>query len=272
MSVNVIVNASHTPDGASSALSEQPTCAYLTLTDVLGYQDALAPVAELLRRFHGLVPGYWVVVSPMRWAATHCDGFITEVGESLGLATQIDEARALFEAFADFAAPVAFELHYHQPTLWLMRLKEPFARLPLDSVYRLLNRSMAHVLPHLNADGLRFFTESQMFLTERGGEVNGVWFWGDAPLETKQAHVIVGGDKRWFDVLADTVSSCALFDATQKPPAQALLFITDASWLKSVDLTAYLAHHAQHWHWNNTSYDTAPVPQWWHWRRWLRFG
>jgi len=271
MSVNVIVNAPHTHDVGSCGLLEQSTCAYLNLTDVLGYQDARAPVAELLRRFYGFVPGYWVVVSPMRWMATHCDGFITEAGASLSIATQIDEARQLFQAFAEFAAPVAFEVHYHQPTLWLMRLKAPFARLPLDSVYRLLNRSMAHVLAHLNADGLRFFTESQMFLTERAGDVNGVWFWGDALLETKQAHVIVAGDERWLEVLADTVSSCTLFDATQKPPAQAVLFIPDASWLKSVDLTAYLAHHAQHWHWDNMSYDKAPVPQWWQWRRWLRF-
>ena len=271
MSVNVIVNASQTLDEAPLSLVEQSTSAYLTLTDVLGYHDAGAPVAELLRRFYGLAPGYWVVASPMRWVATHCDGFITEAGELLTLATQNDEARQLFEAFADFSAPVAFELHYHQPTLWLMRLKAPFARLPLDSVYRLLNRSMAHVLAQLNADGLRFFTESQMFLTERAGDVNGVWFWGDALLETKQAHVIVAGDERWFEVLADAVSSCTLFDATQKPPAQAVLFVPDASWLKSVDLTAYLAHHAQHWHWDNMSYDKAPVPQWWQWRRWLRF-
>ena len=95
---------------------------YHNLLACLGYPADAPPVADLLRRYHGL-DGTWLVASPIHWQATHNDAMIVACDEALDLSDE--ESRAWFAVWAECLQLESIQLHYHDAYTWLIQPSEP---------------------------------------------------------------------------------------------------------------------------------------------------
>jgi len=158
--------------------------------------DFSSAVIPLLAHYHGL-EGRWVGVTPIHWQATHNDSMIVACGDSLNLSEK--NSRAYLEQLNIFLQEDTSQFHYHNPSLWLMNIdnKPELHSLPPEKV---LHRSLMPILETWDKTlyWVRLFTELQMLFASPGLQhsesmdlpVNGVWLWGDAPLNPTKSRLI----------------------------------------------------------------------------------
>ncbi len=183
-----------------------PSNDYHHVLTSLGYPADAPPVADWLRRYHGL-DGTWYVVSPIHWQATHNDAMIVACDQALDWSDE--ESRAFFAIWAECLQSEAIQLHYHDAYTWLIQPSEPKPIHAL-AVHALLQQPMMAHLKALDATLFwqRLLTENQMLFSAHALNharkdrypVNGVWIWGAGHLSTPVSRPIVCGDE----------ASCAL--------------------------------------------------------------
>lgn len=268
MIMDVVINAEQPapPQGV-----QYGSC-YTHLLTCLGYEPNQAPVADMLRQYHGL-SGEWSVVSPIHWQATHNDAMIRACGSMLGLSDA--QSRLWFNALSDSLHDAPFVLHYHDANTWLIQsnIPHPISALP---VYTLLQQSLMSHLTSLDSTGFwpRFITENQMFFSQhplnndRGEEdpINGVWVWGAGQLHQKTKKSII-----CFDEFSVTIAQLLSTQVIRYQPglridAAALLLCLDRSssefFSKDSQLTQQLTRYTVQYYWNNVT-QTTPATPWW---------
>ncbi|MDP3704481.1 MAG: hypothetical protein Q8R24_01050 [Legionellaceae bacterium] len=260
--MNVVINSciDTVPEGSLPIPNQSHY--YHHILSCLGYPLLTPPVADLLRKWHGL-DGVWLVVSPIHWQATHNDAMIVAAGEDLQL-TEL-EGHQWFEAFAEFVSAETMRVHYHDASTWLIQLSE-HPIITAQPVQTMLHQSM---MPHL--DGMdhtffwqRFMTESQMFLsnhalnTSRIGRysINGLWIWGGGVLQTRSKCTIVVDNQHAFSLATLLSLNVSFYSAERIYPRDALVLWSDLSRLKA--LQAKLTKQTVSWYWNNCTYQTKP--------------
>ena len=182
--MDIVINADidEVPEGHFPILNQGNF--YHNILTCLGYSYEKPPVADLLRRYHGL-EGQWLIASPIHWQATHNDAMIVASGSELQLSDQV--SRLWFAAFKEFVTADHFNVHYHDAHTWLIQCDgKPL----LDSkpVHTLHHKSLMPELRKLDETlyWQRLITEGQMFFSEHplnkdrlaSYSINGLWFWG----------------------------------------------------------------------------------------------
>ncbi|HBI21160.1 MAG TPA: hypothetical protein DDY37_00995 [Legionella sp.] len=249
--MDIIINA--TIDAAPEGSVPIPAQGnyYHHLLACLGYPVDAPPVADLLRRYHGL-DGTWLVASPIHWQATHNDAMIVACNASLDLSDE--ESRHWFDAWAAYLPPDEFNLHYHDAYTWLIQPMKPHPMHALP-VHTLLHQPM---MQHLKALDTSLFwssllTENQMLFSSHplndarkdAYPINGVWIWGAGQLAAPVSRPIVCGDEascHLARVVSTHVRLYALSQAYSKNTI--VLSVTDEPF----------KNHTARRYWNNLAY------------------
>lgn len=231
---------------------------YQNILICLGYASESPPVADLLRRLHGL-QGSWLVVSPICWEASHNDAKLMAVDAELALSEE--EARAWFDAFIGFAQQDITGSYYHDRYTWLICV-DKHTDISAQPVQYLRHKCL---LPHLTqldntSFWQRFLTEAQMFLSQhplnrnrRNVPINGVWVWGGGGMHEPGDRLIVGDsptNRQLAALLSCNVQAFPLADY----PQSTIFLIEDPMNLSQLLVT--LKHHAVHWYGQNGTYQT----------------
>lgn len=190
----VIINACKSM-ATGSSLQEDALLHFLTS---LGYDPLNPPLADLLRRYHRLA-GDWLIVSPIHWQASHNNAEIVAMGPDLQW-SEI-QAKQSFTLFAEHLAADGMVLHYHSPSIWLLRVddKPPLSAKPVQYV---LNKPFMQELAALGKElyWQKFITESQMlFSTQTDTLLNGVWLWSTSKL--KEQTIKVAADTFFYPMV-----------------------------------------------------------------------
>ena len=199
--MNIILNTTldHIPDGFEP-IPHQGNY-YHNILSSLGYPDDRPPLADLLRRYHGL-EGTWLVASPIHWQATHNDAMIIASGDDLQLSE--DDGRRWFDVFQAWMSLENIPVFYHDVNTWLIQCDDKPA-LDTKPVYVLHDQSLISELRQLDSTFYwqRLITESQMLLSEHTlnkvrdslPAINGVWCWGGGELDHKEEDIFVFSDE-----------------------------------------------------------------------------
>ncbi|KTD21117.1 hypothetical protein [Legionella londiniensis] len=240
---------------------------YYHLLSCLGYSSNHFPLADLLRRCHGL-EGDWYIASLIHWQATHNDAMITASPDDLKLSEL--EARLWFAALKEFIAAENMELFYSNPHLWLIQCKQP-RTIQAKPLYDVLNQSMMTHIRNLDSTlhWQRFITECQMFLGSHSLNdnrpdlpINGLWVWGGGALAKPGTRPIISGDSG-YSYLASFLSTKVIpYEPRRSYPDNAVLLFATLAVKDLANLQNQLKHYTVNWHWNNLSYTTKPR-KWW---------
>ena len=249
--MDIIINA--TRDAAPEGCVPIPAQGhyYHHLLACLGYPISAPPVADLLRRYHGL-EGTWLVASPIHWQATHNDAMILACDAMLDLSDE--ESRHWFDAWAASLPPDEFQLHYHDAYTWLIQTKNPHPIHALP-VHALLQKPMMQHLKALDTTLFwsRWLTENQMLFSSHplndarkdAYAINGVWIWGAGQLTAPVSRPIVCGDEASYH-LAGLVSTRVCRYAPEQAYAKNTLVLSVAD--------APFNNRTVRWYWNNLAY------------------
>ena len=229
---------------------------YATLHDTSEYM----PIADLLRKYHGL-EGKWLVVSLINWQASHNDAMITASFDNLKLTDE--ESRLWFNDFKEFLALDNIDLYYHNKDIWLLR-SDKLPPITAKNVYNMHNQSIMPALHQLDKTlyWQKFITESQMFLSSnilnkgRALEynINGVWVWGAGVLPKLSNKKIVCNDKESFE-LAKLLSTNVEMAADISYAKSNVILFNNFGVKESDLLCKYLKKHTVNWYWNNIAYN-----------------
>lgn len=261
---------------------------YHNILACLAYPIDAPPVADLLRRHHGL-EGDWLIASPIHWQATHNDAMIVASGHELKLSTE--ESRVWCAELAAFSAFVDIKLHYHDASTWLLQ-RDGKPKIIARPVHTLHHQSMMPELKKLDETLFwqRYITENQMFFSEHplnkarkeSYSINGLWLWGGGNLHERGHKTLVcanEGLQKLATLLSTSVSSYqsgkmpnsrgltagSSLDAKSMDPAFAadsvLLFDTLNEHERAA-LQTQLQKNTVHWYWNNVAYTSKPK-SWW---------
>ncbi len=237
---------------------------YSHVLTCLGYTKNAPPVADLLRRYHGLI-GRWLVISPIYWQATHNDAMIMACYDTLSLSDT--ESKRWFAALAGFLASDPVKLHYHDAYTWLIQ----FDNAPLihaDPVHLLFNQSIKKPLQKLDTTLFwsRFITENQMFFSdhilnkERAAlyPVNGVWIWREAELDALGTRSIVCADDKTYALARLLSSQVSRLHPNQALANNTLVLLSDFDH----SLMNHFKNNTVRWVWNNRIYTTKKLSIW----------
>ncbi|MFT4058283.1 MAG: hypothetical protein QM652_01905 [Legionella sp.] len=227
----------------------------LNLFTALGYDPEDPPLADLLRRMHGL-EGDWLILSPIHWQVTHNDALIVAIGKEL----RLDEStsKSWFTFFAKYLREEEMTLYYHNAETWL--LHDPKQH-PLQSkpAYYLLSRSLMPELAQMDSTLFwqKFITESQMLLASKvnDSDMNGLWPWGNAKL-TEPKKISICADETLFSIAQLCSTKACLYDPSIKIKEQQILLINDLSVLSTSHQDELKKLNA-HWYWNNVAYTSV---------------
>ena len=264
--MNIIINTSidHIPDGFE--LIPNQGNYYHHILSCLGYPEERPPVAELLSRYHGL-EGRWLVVSPIHWQATHNDAMIIASGDALQLSDE--EGRCWFDVFQAWMSLENIRVLYHDANTWLMQCEDK-PLLHAKPVHSLHNQSLILELRQLDSTFYwqRLITEGQMLLSEhtlnkeRGSlpVINGVWFWGEGALDTKEQGVLIFSDEPSMKLARTLSSEVGL--ATVACPENSLILLhreipNELSFYKKQP-----AKETVQWYWNNLACSRIKKKNW----------
>lgn len=232
---------------------------YHQLLTCLGYDENRPPVADLLRRYHGL-DGEWLVASPIYWQASHNDAMIVACGSALQISE--DESMRWFDALADFLKNDPIKLHYHDASTWLI---QPNEYIPIQSkpVHALIQQSMMMQLHGLDPTFFwqRFITENQMFFSEHPLNqsrtdrypINGLWIWGGGELNSPGLVPIVYDDEVGAR-LANLLSTRTIAYLPGQKYSKETIYILSTS--------PEFKKHTARWYWNNLAY-MSKRKRWW---------
>lgn len=171
----------------------------------IGFSLDRAPIADILRKLHGL-DGEWAIVSPVNWQATHNDSMLIAAGHDFSLNAQ--QSTFLFDKFSEFVRAEGMKLYMHDAVTWLIKISDkPF--LKAKSVYSILHHSLMSELVDLD-DSLywqKFITMSQMLLSnlklpdsKNLYPINGVWVWGGGFLQEKSSNELIALDEEALQI------------------------------------------------------------------------
>ena len=253
--MDIVINAQ-----ATGSIVQSPGNYYVNLLTCLGYPADSPPVADLLRKLHGL-DGTWLVVSPIHWQATHNDAMIVACDSELQLSD--DESRQWFTALAEFLAQDHAKLYYHDAYTWLIQLNTRLA-LEAKPVHALLQQSMTPHLKALDATLFwqRFITENQMFFSEHAlnkmrldrYSINGIWVWGAGSLKPPESRAIVCGDTPACDLAKIVSTQVSRYQPGQSFAKHTLLLLSALN----DQIPIEFKKNTVRWYWNNTAYVTKP--------------
>ena len=273
--MDVVINSESTlvPTGSQVMLNQGHF--YQHLLACLGYPLEAPPVADLLRRYHGL-SGEWLVVSPIHWVATHNDAMIDASGETLQLTEK--DSRAFFAALTEFVAQDNMKTHYHDAHHWLIQ-SEHHPTIHAKPVNMLSHHSLMPEIQSLDTTFFwqRFITENQMFFSQHGlnreridsCQINGVWVWGSGALNTSQDREIIADELMlpWAAYLSTQVRRYEV--PLQYSHPNAVLLFNEMNPTTLSKLEHQLKRNTTCWYWNNETYVTKP--KYWLTRLWRRF-
>lgn len=225
------------------------------------------PVADLLRRFHGL-EGHWVVVSPIHWQATHNDAMIIRAGQTLVLSDA--ESRLWFDALSAFLASENTHVHYHDAHTWLLQCKD-MPHIRAKPVHHVLHQSMMTELKGLDETHFwqRFMTEIQMFFSAHAlnearlglNSINGLWIWGDGILHEK-VDIPIYCDEPLFKLASLLSTQVNDVKTSTRFAKNGLILYSVLSKQDEQRLQTQLQNTATQWYWNNVAYLSKPK-RWW---------
>ena len=237
---------------------------YHNLLSCLTYPVDSPPIADLLRRYHGL-EGQWLIASPIHWQATHNDAMIVASGSELQLSD--DESRLWFTALEAFLAPENISLYYHDAHTWLLQY-DGRPHIFSKPVHVLQHQSMMPELKKLD-DTLfwqRFITENQMFFSAHSLNktriglypINGLWIWGGGSLRARVKIPLVYHDDSSLK-LAKLLSTNVI-DYTSLPSLSnnCVLLCNDFGQHDQHVLQTQLNKNTVRWYWNNVAYISKP--------------
>ena len=261
--MDVVINATTEPQPSVAVASAKAQLFigqrnyYVNFLTCLGYSVDFPPVADLLRKLHGL-HGIWWVLSPIHWQATHNDAMIVACDEQLQLSDE--ESRQWFTALSEFLAQEDVKLHYHDAYTWLIQFKGAVS-LDAKPVSALVQQS---ILPHLKAldptsFGQRFITENQMFFSQHALNkgrldryaINGIWIWGGGVLTSASLKSVIAMDETAFNLASIVSTKVSRYQIGQT-------LANDAVILSSAEMfdRNLLKKRTAHWYWNNMMYST----------------
>jgi len=228
---------------------------YASLHDANEYM----PIADLLRRYHGL-EGEWLVVSLINWQASHNDAMITASFDNLKLSDE--ESCLWFKEFKEFLALDNINLFYHNKDIWLLQ-SDALPQITANNVYNMHNQSIMPALHQLDKTlyWQKFITESQMFLSSnilnkgRSAEdvINGVWVWGGGVLPNLVNKKIICNDEESFKMARLLSTNIQMLgDLSYSKSNVLLLNKLDSKELNFLYKT--LQNHTVNWYWNNIAY------------------
>jgi len=232
---------------------------YCNLYAALHDANEYMPIADLLRRYHGL-EGKWLIVSLINWQASHNDAMITASFDDLKLSDE--ESRLWFKEFKEFLALDNINLFYHNKDIWLLQ-SDNLPQIIAKNVYNMHNQSIMPSLHQLDKTlyWQKFITESQMFLSSnilnkgRTAEdvINGVWVWGGGELPKLVNKKIICNDEEYFKIARLLSTNIQMLDDLSYSKSNVLL-------LNKIDkkvldfLFKSSQNHTVNWHWNNLAY------------------
>lgn len=278
--VDIFINAAlgQRPNHSRSLISCRDFCHDLLVC--LGYDAKYPPMAEFLRRYHGL-EGTWLMCSPIFCQATHNDAMMIASGQDLRWS--LADAKFIYDLVADYMAEEGMRLVYHDATTWLLNVtNKPHLHAP--SLHAMRHQSL---LPHLRRLDDQYFwqrtmTAVQILMNQAMGasqaslahSVNGIWIWGAGDLGPRSDRMAFAADEISFRLL-DCVSSRTVFLSSGiSSLAQGIaVFAEDfKAGLMFKNQDDFLSHHPDYarkikayrvnWHWQNEAYATKPESFW----------
>lgn len=234
---------------------------YPQLLRCLGY--ALPPLADLLRRYHGL-DGAWLIVTPLVWQASHNDVVLLAAGADMDWTPVI--ARQYFSSLHDFLAVDGMRLHYHDDVTWLLSC-DGLPALTAAPVDELIHLPMMQALKNLDKSHYwsRLLTEIQMLwapYVNEGQACNGVWIWGGGDLNATVSRPIIAYDDQALRIACGLSSEVSLHNAALSIKKQSLFLCTQLSDEEYDKLRQQLKRHTVNWYWQDCAYQTR-ASSWW---------
>ncbi|KTD68131.1 hypothetical protein Lste_1289 [Legionella steelei] len=218
----------------------------------LGYVSENPPLADLLKQYHTL-DGEWLVLTPVRWEATHNDAMIVALGRDVSFGES--ESRAWFDLFSQYLAEEDIILYYHDAETWLLCNNKKY---PLNAKppHHLLHQSLLPELTQLDTamHWQKFITESQMLFASRPNQtlINGLWVWGNSKLKEKEP-INICVDAHFLSLAQLCSRHVSLYhEGVALKDYQILLFSELSSLSKQHQ--EELKKMPIHWYWNNTAY------------------
>lgn len=251
----VIVNAAcHTPP-PEVLIEESQGDIVLHLLASLGYDPLNPPIADFLKRQCAL-KGDWLVLTPIRWEATHNDAMIVAAGKQLQLSES--ESRYWFDLFRDYVAEVGSQLFFYDANTWLLSTNDKPA-IHAKPPHLLINHSLMPELACLDATTYwqSFFTETQMFFAASTKEsvINGLWAWGGAELSL-ESKLKIAADEDHISLATASMAEVVAYSPELKLNEIDILLINDINIL-STNHQQQLNKLSARWYWNNVVYSST---------------
>lgn len=257
--MKIILNAEYNGNAEKPVNGHQDY--FLNILTNVGYPADAAPVADLLRKLHGL-DGEWLVVSPVNWQATHNDSMLVAAGHDFSFSHE--HTKDIFALFAGFVAEEGMHLHLHDAYTWLLQAPNK-PKINARPVYSLLHRSLMPELEKID-DSLfwqKFLTASQMlfsdlnFKKENGPyPVNGVWVWGAGFLSDAHGHEVIALDEKSYEITQILSGSSEIYSHNKSYSKDTVFVATCAESVEK--LPKKILSKIDYWYWNNQAYQTPP--------------
>ena len=241
---------------------------YHNILACLAYPIDAPPVADLLRRYHGL-EGEWLIASPIHWQATHNDAMIVASGYELKLSTE--ESRVWCAELAEFSAFVDIKLHYHDANTWLLQ-RDGKPEITARPVHTLHHQSMMPELKKLDETLFwqRYITENQMFFSEHplnkarkeSYSINGLWLWGGGNLHERGHKTLVCANEGLEKLATQLSTNVSSYQSTRAISTDSILLFDTLNEHERAALQTQLQKNTVHWYWNNVAYTSKPK-SWW---------
>lgn len=254
--MDIVINdcINELPSGSRSLTCQGS--AWLHLLTCLGYDPEHPPLGDCLARYHQL-DGHWLVASPIHWDASHNNAMITASGDELDLSD--GQSRLLFADVAAYLVESGLQLHYHDAHTWLVK-RDGLADLDSRSLHAMRHQPMMNALQGMDSSLFwpQLMTELQMLLSAhhsnllRPCTINGLWFYGNAPLGERLPKTVLTDDPR---LLAAWPEQC---QPLRPLKARDLVFSNQAS----EALRSSCAGKSVRWFWNNAAC-AVPAPSLW---------
>jgi hypothetical protein len=259
LEMDIIFNALDHSEDSSSFKCVPVASFFQNIINVITPKSTASTVA-LIAKYHGL-EGRWIGLTPVHWEASHNDSMISAFGAELHLNDA--KGKLYFEQCTSFLADDGEEFFYHSPSLWLMKISnKPLLNSPLP--HKCKHASLMPLLNDWDSSlyWARLFTEIQMFFAastfqsneDATATINGLWFWGDSPLQ-KSTRTLISDDQALISCLAEHCKAQPFFLESYVPRANDVLVINASDTIYSSHLAKALTGITYRCHYNNAYKD-----------------
>ena len=262
--MDIVINEEHALAPVGTTPLPHQGHFYHQVLSSIAYPTDFPPVADLLRLYHGLTEGPWVIASPIHWQATHNDAMIVASAATLQLSD--DESRRWFDALSAFVASENINLYYHDAHTWLLQCKDR-PQIVAQPVHKLLHQSMMLELKRLDETLFwqRLITEIQMFFSahllnnSRPGlyPINGVWIWGGGRLPGL-VDIPFYCDEPSFKLASLLTTQVIDVNTSRIFAKNGVLLYSSLDAQEHVFLQTKLQKNTVQWYWSNVAYLSKP--------------